>query len=203
MGVKSRIITSATHQFLTYGVKSVTMDEIANHLGMSKRTIYENFANKRELLSACIDYIHQQKEKEQEALRSQCPTILHELVTLFHKIDVEFERQEKFTLAIKKFYPDLFEEKYQCYYEEGEQKLRARLEEGIRQGVILPSINVDFAIYTIYETLNSVVNHQTRVVKIKVPVMKAFKHVTFYLLRGFATDEGIRILDSLNYNGND
>src|ERR1035437_8261173 len=51
METKEHILKSAEELFFHYGVKSVTMDDIASHLGMSKKTIYNFFKDKDELLS--------------------------------------------------------------------------------------------------------------------------------------------------------
>ena len=48
--MKETIINKATSLFLTLGFKSVTMDDIANDLGMSKKTIYTYFDNKISLV---------------------------------------------------------------------------------------------------------------------------------------------------------
>ena len=50
--MKETIINKATSLFLTLGFKSVTMDDIANDLGMSKKTIYTYFDNKTSLVEA-------------------------------------------------------------------------------------------------------------------------------------------------------
>ena len=50
--LQQRIIKQATRMFLCNGIKSVTMDMIASQLGISKRTLYENFKKKNELLLA-------------------------------------------------------------------------------------------------------------------------------------------------------
>ncbi|RZL39733.1 MAG: TetR/AcrR family transcriptional regulator, partial [Pedobacter sp.] len=54
MEVKDYIITEADKLFCQYGFKSVTMDDIAKHLGVSKKTIYQNFKDKNELINILI-----------------------------------------------------------------------------------------------------------------------------------------------------
>ena len=54
MDNRNRIIEGAAELFRTYGIKAVTMDSLASHLGMSKRTIYEVFSDKDELLDGSI-----------------------------------------------------------------------------------------------------------------------------------------------------
>lgn len=52
--MKERIIHNATELFRRHGVKTVTMDDIAKDLGISKRTLYDNFDNKESLITECI-----------------------------------------------------------------------------------------------------------------------------------------------------
>ena len=52
--LRERIITAATEAFTSKGIKSITMDDIAAALGISKRTLYEVFSDKESLLKECI-----------------------------------------------------------------------------------------------------------------------------------------------------
>lgn len=52
---KEKILTHASALFMKYGFKSITMDDICRELGMSKKTIYQFYSDKNELVSACID----------------------------------------------------------------------------------------------------------------------------------------------------
>lgn len=53
--IRKRILETAKEFFLEFGYKKVTMDEIADSLGMSKKTLYQYFPSKYELLSAVTD----------------------------------------------------------------------------------------------------------------------------------------------------
>jgi len=53
--VKEKIISGASQMFIKYGIRSITMDMISEQLGISKRTIYENFNDKDELLKFCMN----------------------------------------------------------------------------------------------------------------------------------------------------
>ena len=52
--VMKNIISPCTEMFLTLGFKSVTMDDIAQKLGVSKKTLYTHYPNKEELIRACV-----------------------------------------------------------------------------------------------------------------------------------------------------
>src|SRR6202000_2790704 len=55
MDVKERILSKAADLFMRYGIRSITMDEIASQLGISKKTIYQFFTDKDDLVSAVIE----------------------------------------------------------------------------------------------------------------------------------------------------
>lgn len=65
---KEKIMETALQMFNTRGCKGVTMDDIAQAMHMSKRTLYETFANKEELLAACLMGVHD----EIESLHHRC-----------------------------------------------------------------------------------------------------------------------------------
>src|ERR1700744_1406124 len=66
MDVKERILTKAAELFMRYGIRSITMDEIASQLGISKKTIYQFFTDKDDLVAAFI--AQEITENEQECI---------------------------------------------------------------------------------------------------------------------------------------
>lgn len=61
MDQKERIIEQAMHMFVSQGIKSVRMDDIAQQLGVSKRTLYELFGDKEGLLYLAMDRYFEKK----------------------------------------------------------------------------------------------------------------------------------------------
>ena len=59
-----RILNESFQLFIQYGIRSITMDDIAKHMGISKRTIYENFRDKDDLLHAAL--INHKKEQNRK-----------------------------------------------------------------------------------------------------------------------------------------
>ena len=58
--MKDQILIKATDMFLTLGFKSVTMDEIATEMGISKKTIYKYFSNKELLIEESTQLVHKE-----------------------------------------------------------------------------------------------------------------------------------------------
>jgi len=200
MEIKDKIIQGATEQFMLYGVKSVTMDDIANALGMSKRTIYENFTNKKELLMDVVDYVHQQQDLQEQQMADEAETIIDEFFNLFTSFDDRYQRSGKFTFEVGKFYPEIYEEKYSAYHEKAIERLKMRMQKGIEQGVILPNLNLELTTYMMLEMIYNVISRRKRIVQMNIPLNDAFRYTIIYLLRGFSTDKGIHIIDERSKN---
>ena len=200
MEIRDKIIQGAAEQFMLYGVRSVTMDDIAAALGMSKRTIYEHFTNKKELLSAVVDHVHHQQDCEERRLCENAATILDEFFDLFNTLDERSQRNGKFAFEVGKFYPEIYAEKFHAHHEKAIERLRERMTKGVEQGVILPTLNLEFSTYMLLEMIYNVITSGKRIVRMHIPITDAFRYTIVYLLRGFSTDKGIRIIDEKTKN---
>jgi len=198
--IKQKIVQGATEQFMLYGVKSVTMDDIASALGMSKRTIYEHFAGKKELLAGVVDHVHRVQACEEEQFTESSETILDEFLSIFDAVDERFQRMEKFAFEVAKYYPEIYEEHYRIHHQNGIERFQRRMAKGIEQGVILPNLNIEFSTYMVMEVTHGVLFQRRRLIRMNIPIIDAFKYTVVYLLRGFSTDKGIRIIDEKTKN---
>lgn len=74
--LRERIIMTATEAFTLKGIKCITMDDIAAALGISKRTLYEVFADKESLLKECILHKQAERDKYLQAIYEQSNNVL-------------------------------------------------------------------------------------------------------------------------------
>jgi AcrR family transcriptional regulator len=198
--IKQKIVQGATEQFMLFGVRSVTMDDIAASLGMSKRTIYEHFTNKKELLAAVVEHFHREQDCIESLRGEHAETVLDEFFDWFNGVDERFERMGKFAFEVAKFYPEVYEEHFRAHHRRDIERFQQRMCKGIDQGVILPDLNLEFSTYMILEVTHSVIFQRRRIVQMQIPIIDAFKYTFVYLLRGFSTDKGIRIIDEKTKN---
>ena len=84
MITKEEIIANTGKLFLRKGCKAVTMDEVAQENGISKRTLYEVFPDKASLLDACINDGREKNDKFLEAVYKKSPNIL-EFFLMLHE----------------------------------------------------------------------------------------------------------------------
>src|SRR5574344_84312 len=71
-----KIIIEASQLFVRYGIKAISMDDIARQVGISKRTLYESFLSKDELLVQCLEYMHNERSQSMTKLLNEAPDII-------------------------------------------------------------------------------------------------------------------------------
>ena len=99
--LKERIIERAMQAFKTHGIKCITMDDIAASMGISKRTLYEVFANKEMLLEDCIRKERQETNEYIRTILGQSAHVLEVLLKLY------LRSIEKFHTTHKSFFEDI------------------------------------------------------------------------------------------------
>lgn len=191
MVVKEQIMLTAFDLFSQYGIKSVSMDDIARNMCISKRTIYEYFDDKEDLLIGGIDLNYKEIRIYLEQLETEPLTAL-DVMLLFYE---EFIRNSHW--FSRKYYEDLkrFPKALQKSEEDKARffkrciKLFAR---GTKEGVFQPNVNFEIVALLARELVkmirpsNTFSNHS---------VTDVFNTVIYTFLRGISTEKGIAILD--------
>ena len=108
MDNRQRIIEEAALLFRTYGIRAVTMDMLANQMGISKRTIYEVFKDKGELLSGVLKWM---TIKQREAMNKIFSDTENVIEALFKMIDLMIDHFQNmspaFQLDMKRYHNEI------------------------------------------------------------------------------------------------
>lgn len=187
----------AADKFYKYGIKSVTMDEIATQMGISKRTIYEKFKDKEDLLIECILFENRKNREEATQIHRESDNVL-ELCLRLQKQHVEKVMQisPKYYSDIKMYYfqaSELMDE----LREQASSDLLLMFQEGIKQGVFRSDINFEI-VRMLLETQMSQFfsqhfNGEGNFVDIYETILNIY-------VRGISTQKGIKILDEFIEN---
>ena len=143
--MKNKIIIRATELFLSLGFKSVTMDDLAQSMGISKKTIYQFFKNKDQLIRSCTRSIQTKLVEEFNEIRKNAGNPIIELFQVkkeVMKILGNTETAPQFQL--QKFYPEIYKELKDREFELVGKNLQESLERGINSGYFRKEINIDF-----------------------------------------------------------
>ena len=143
MGQIDRIIQGGEDLFLTAGIKSVTMDDIAKHLGMSKKTIYQFFKDKNELVIALVKKKLQEDEDQMCALISKSGNVIEEMINMMKCSEDIFARINPIVIHdLQKYHPEAWQQFQDFKAGVIVHTLEELLTKGIQQGYIRPDIDV-------------------------------------------------------------
>jgi TetR/AcrR family transcriptional regulator, cholesterol catabolism regulator len=144
MEARDRILIKAHELFHRFGIRRVTMDEIALKTGMSKKTIYQSFANKDELVEAVLDEHLKKNLGLCEVNKSKADNAIQEI---FLNIDTVQELMTEMNPTIfhdlEKFHPSSFLKLFQHKNNYLFKTVKENLEWGIKDGLYREDINVD------------------------------------------------------------
>ncbi len=143
--MKEKILHTANELFLNYGFKSITMDEIAHHLSISKKTIYTFYQTKTELVEACVYAIFNRISLGIDSICALKKNPIEEFFDIKEFV-VENLKGEKSSpqYQLKKYYPKLYYTLQKKQFEVMQDCVKENLERGITQGYFRKDIDIDF-----------------------------------------------------------
>ncbi|MDA9334810.1 TetR/AcrR family transcriptional regulator [Flavobacteriaceae bacterium] len=143
--MRDKIISKSEELFLSLGFKSVTMDDIANAIGISKKTIYANFSNKTALVEVVIfetlDHIYEGIDK----INASSINPIEELydIKLFVMNYFKNERVSP-QYQLKKYYPEIYERLQIKQFEKMHSSVENSLKKGVITGLFRADIDINF-----------------------------------------------------------
>ena len=197
MANREQVIKRAAEMIVDLGVKSLRVDDVAHDLAMSKRTIYELFADKRELLYHSIKYLF---SREADQIVTSVDTRFDGIPALFEMFDLMAKSgtvRQRIMENLRKFYPDLFEQIMAENRDYGLAMLRQRLNRLIEEGLVAKTVNVDLAVTMFYYTSMGLLRRQGQLVLPEgVTEQDAFRYTIVNFFRGIATLKGVEQIDN-------
>lgn len=159
--MKDKIIARACDLFLKLGFKSVTMDDIAGEMCISKKTIYKYFANKELLIEQSTNKVHAEVNEAILGIVAQNHNAIAENFEIRKKFKEMFKALDTSPLyQLKKHYPDIYQTVMQKELEQCRYYFRANIEKGIAQGLYRPNLDIDTYV-KFYHTLIFSINENT------------------------------------------
>jgi AcrR family transcriptional regulator len=144
MEPKERIAVKAEELFMQFGIRSVSMDDIANNLGMSKKTLYQYFADKDELVEAVVDGHINEVEGDCINCRRDAQDAIHEIFLTMEHIMEEFKNMNPMLVYdLEKFHYKAYQ-RFKDYKDKFLlQIIRNNIEWGIKDELYRADLNID------------------------------------------------------------
>lgn len=194
--LKQRVVQTASSAFKRLGIKSVHMDDIAAALSISKRTLYELFGDKEQLLLEVFrSYRDTMNEKMQE-FASSADNVLEVILTFYEqKLNELCEVNPLFFSDLQK-YPKVLDFIHDERNRSDENAV-AYFQKGVEQGIFREDIN--------FQIINEAMAMQMDLliysdITTHYPLAEIYSEITILHMRGITTEKGYRMVDDFLKN---
>ena len=195
--MKERIIKEAISLFLEYGFKSVTMDDLAEKLGVSKKTIYEHFHTKTDLVKETTDIIFENISCSIDDLRNQKLDPVEETLAIKNQVMRHLKNEKSSTqYQLQKYYPKIHKSLKKKQWDKMQDCCRENLIRGVKDGFYRPQIDVESVFRFYYHGMNLLKDQEVFPPQ-KFSTQELNTQFLEYHIRGIASPKGLKRLEEL------
>ncbi len=193
--MKDKIVQKATELFLNLGFKSVTMDDIASEMAISKKTIYAHFSNKTELVHEVTTTMFDKITCGIDGICSMDKNPIEELYEIKKFVMLQLKNEKSSPqYQLQKYYPEVhrwfkvkhFEKMYDC--------TTNNLKRGVEMGLYRENINIEFVSRIYFIGMHGIKDDIMFPLQ-EFPKARLVEDYLEYHLRGIVTTEGLKTLN--------
>ena len=189
--LKEKILITAITLFHKHGIRSVKMDDIANELKISKRTLYEIYSNKEELLLEVVRRDKQREKRRMDEIGRTGSNVINIIIEICRFRLEEFSQINPLFFEEIHKYPELLAY-VRRVHDEREIDAHAFIQRGIDEGLFLPNLNYNI-VRTMTVALQNAIMNQYLYKKYDI---KELAHVSIlFFIRAYCTIKGVKLLD--------
>jgi AcrR family transcriptional regulator len=186
--MKEKIIAKATDLFLRLGFKSVTMDDIAGEMCISKKTIYKYFCNKELLIAETTEIVHKAIHQSIDIIVDKNHNAIEENFEIRKMFKEMFKTGEASpAYQLKKHYPEIYHKVMSREINECNAVFKQNIEKGIEQDLYRKDILIDTYVGFYYNLIFSIHGNTSTEKEANELELQALEYHT----RAMATPEGI------------
>lgn len=195
--MKEKILHKASEMFLNLGFKSVTMDDIASELGMSKKTIYSHFPTKLKLVEATTFFVVDNVNEAICSILSADHNPIEEVFTIKSVVNNQLKNEKSSPhYQLQKYYPKIFKRLKDKQFESVNECIVSNLKRGIEQGYYRKDIKIDLITRFYFSGNMSLTNKE--LFPLNTYGMASLKDAFLeYHIRAIATKKGLNTLLNL------
>jgi len=192
--MKARIQQKAEELFRHYGIRSVTIDEIAGQLGISKKTIYQFYSDKDTLVKDIFKSITDQNKQRCMQIKTHSENAIHEQYLSSDAAQEIFTSMNSSVLFdLNRFHPNVFADfekhKKQFLF----KVIKENIQRGIKEGLFRKDIDVDIVTWLQLEMIAGVF-HNEEIVTGKTSAAHFEKEMKDFFLHGLCTEKGLHFI---------
>ena len=182
--------------FMAQGIKSVTMDKIAASLSVSKRTIYEHFADKEALVAECLSCFKSDMDEKRSELKNPTANTFSYLLEMFkYSVSVLRKVNVNFFTDSEAMFPDIIKN-VKLNKKAQIDHFKNLIIDAQRDGHIIKSFSPDVLAELYYEMLGSMRTPDSYDY-VRTPSSEILRILCNVYFRGVATEKGLALIDDL------
>ena len=204
MTQKEIIVEHAMKMFVAQGVKAVRMDDIAQELSVSKRTLYEMFSDKEELLYQSIElYIERSVERRQQQVMS-VDNDLEVMLLCLRDMVTHAPVASRMRRNLHRFYPKVYERLEANGNKKSADDLKRWLKRCVEAGYMTTTADCDFVVKVLNDSVQGMLVSDLYESRDSVEMVSMMSYSLVIFIRGLCTVQGLEIIDSCfdKYFGN-
>ena len=199
MMMKERIQHKAAELFKRYGIRSVTMDEIAAQLGISKKTIYQFYSDKDALVQDIFKDITDQNKKKCTQFRNIAENAIHEQYLAAESAQEIFHDMNTSVLFdLNRFHPNVFAEFEKFKKQFLFNIIRENIVRGIKEGLFRKDIDVNIITWLRLEMISGIF-HNEEVITGKTKPHRFEDEMKDFFLHGICTEKGLNLISKYKH----
>ena len=193
----ARIIAGAADLFSVYGIRAVTMDTIASHLGISKRSIYERFIDKDTMLYAVLDSMMTKQRERINYILESAPDVISAIFTIMRMgRDHVATMNPLISADLKKYHSKVMSRlREKCGHPDQEAGTKI-LEKGISQGIFRETINTEI-LSRAFRGIAALAGDEELFPPELFEPRDIIRNIMVNFMRGISTARGVELIDSM------
>ena len=190
------IIEKVGELFKKYGIKSVSMDDIAQQLSISKKTLYQYFKDKADLVTKVVNSHHCEKDQKFLDIENSNMNAIDALIEVSkHVIEMLKSINPPILYDLRKYYPELTKELIVNRKEHVLNNIKNNLLKGISEGLYREDINPD-VISAIYIKRMDDIIFEDEMQQLNIPQHELFTQLFVYHIRGIVSNKGLMYFEN-------
>jgi len=188
------LLNSVMELFMKYGIKSLTMDDITRHLGISKKTLYLYVKDKKDLVCKGTQLMIDEEQKYTLELADSSENAIDELIELTTSVNSKFgEMHPSVIYDLQKYHPKAWK-----VIEDHKQGfvyniMLKNLQRGIKEGFYRKNLNPQVIAFVYISMLDNIFNADSQISS-SMSIEKLYLEIVNYHIKGIANEQGVAYL---------
>ncbi len=191
---ETQLLIAVTELFMKYGIKSLTMDDISSHLGISKKTLYQYVSDKNDLVKKSIELAVNEDQCLLNDIATNEENAIDEVLAINKRISQKLQSvQPAVMYDLQKHYPEawkIMENHKQCFIYD---MIINNINTGIEQGMYRENVNTEIVASVYVNMINKIFDFEM-FPSHKFNFSTLHKEIARYHIRGIASEKGLKFL---------